>query len=251
MLLGNDDILLQNAILFVKQYLMANPHINIVSRTHRRVEGDQEIGTSRHSLTNRIFSRENAAPRMLFRLCGFFGGLVVNRSWALSIEDARYDGSLYYQIYLAATAYTTDGIGYISAPVVGARADSAPLFGSAAAERDFHIPGSYTPKGRASMWAAVMRICKDVEASSGVPILHDVKSELTVRQSFHVFEMIAQQDRYQTLKLVRELRQLGLMSHPVPYVLATIALIFGRRSRSFFDLCRVTVQGDGRGARVV
>jgi hypothetical protein len=65
-----------------------------------------------------------------------------------------------------------------------------------------------------------------------------VRHELSGRQSFHVFELVAVQGRAATLSLVREFSQLGLMRHPLPWGLAAIGLIFGRWIRYLFMLVR-------------
>lgn len=237
MLLGNDDAMMPNAVISMQRFVATHPSLHIVSRTFVRFARDLADASvvTRLADHDRVFTSANSEAGIILRLCGFFGGLLVDRSWAVRLSTDRYDGTLFYQIYLSAHAFATGGIGYIAAPTVGSRAGNAPLFGASAAEKGDHKPGSYSPKARASMWKGIMRIVADVELETSVPILRSVRRELTVRQSFHVFEMVARQGRGSTVALTAELRRLGLMGHPLPWALAAFGTAFGRRSAIFFD----------------
>lgn len=251
MLLGNDDAVLPGAVPAIRQFVAENPTVQMISRTFVRFSGDISniVGVTRLSDRDSVYYKANAAPGMILRLCGFVGGLIVDRQWARSLATAKYDGTLYYQIYLAAEAYAEEGIGYIAAPLVGSRAGNPPLFGSATAEKDVHIPGAYSPKARASMWQGILRISEDVERNTSVPILRGVRSELAGRQSFHVFEMVLVQGRRATLALISQFRALGLMSHPLPWALSFLGLVLGRHSVKFFELVRTTQKWRARHTR--
>jgi abequosyltransferase len=240
MLLGNDDAMLPDAVVSMQRFVAAHPSLHFVSRTFVRFTrhlSDASVVT-RIADHDRVFSSANAEPGIILRLCGFVGGLLVDRLWAVGLSTNRYDGTLFYQIYLSAHAFATGGIGYIAAPTVGGRAGNAPLFGAAAAEVGDHKPGSYSPKARASMWSGIIRIVADVERETSVPILRSIRRELTVRQSFHAFELVAPQGRRATIAFSGELRRLGLMGHPLPWTLSAFGVAFGRRSAVFFDAFR-------------
>jgi glycosyltransferase involved in cell wall biosynthesis len=244
MLLGNDDVVLPEAIPAIQQFVAEHPKTKLISRSFVRFSEDRQhpLGISRQAEQDRVYAKNNSDAGMLFRLCGFVGGLIVDRQWALRKATDKYDGTLYYQIYLAALAFSQEGIGYIASPIVGARVGNSPLFGSASAEKGTHVPGSYTPKGRAAMWHGVLRICADVEETSSVSMLKQVRRELSGRQSFHVFEMMANQGRRATLSLGRELFHIGLMRHPFPWIVFLLAMIFGRHSNVFFTSIRAGLQ---------
>jgi len=240
MLLGNDDAMLPDAVNSMQRFVAAHPRLHVVSRTFVRFTRDLSDASvvTRLADHDRVFTTANAEPGIILRLCGFVGGLLVDRSWAVRLSTDRYDGTLFYQIYLSAHAFATGGIGYIAAPTVGSRAGNVPLFGAAAAEKGDHKPGSYSPMARASMWSGIIRIVADVERETSVPILRSIRRELTARQSFHVFEMVARQGRRATIALSGELRRLGLMGHPLPWALSAFGVVFGRRSAVFFDAFR-------------
>lgn len=241
-LLGNDDFLLPAGVGIMRDFVARHPEAMVISRAHVRVQGDDEVGVSRHGPGDAVLNAANASPGMLFRLAGFVGGLMINREWADRLWTDEYDGTLYYQIHLAAHAFAGAGVGYISTPTVGGRADGLPLFGASSSEQGVHVPGSYTPRGRAAMWRGVLRICGDAETKTGVALVDGVRRELTAKQSFHVFEMMTLQGRDKTLELVRELRALGLMGHPMPWLLAGVVLVMGRRGASVFWMARRLLQ---------
>jgi hypothetical protein len=178
----------------------------------------------------------------VFRSCGFVGGLIVSREWAARIATSRYDGTLYYQIYLACVSFCEEGIGYISEPTIGGRRGNPPLFGAAESEKGTHVPGSYTPKGRAKMWASVLTIAGDVGEQYGIDLRSDIKRELEVRQSFHVFEMTAGSGRRRLEELRDELKKLDLYSHAVPRTLFLVDWILGSGAKPLYALARKLMQ---------
>jgi abequosyltransferase len=240
MLMGNDDLLLPDCIETAQRFIAVHPDVPMISRSFVMFEHEVKstFGVSRHSTNDQVYRTSNASPAMIFRLCGFVGGLIVNRQWGSDLATDRYDGSLYYQIYLGAEAFCEGGIGYISKPIVGSRAGNPPLFGSAPTEKEIHVPGSYTPLGRARMWESVLRIADDAGQRHGIELLSDIKEELEVRQSFHVFEMMAGAGRQRLSELRREFQKLDLFGHPLPWTLYAIDMILGSRADVLFRLAR-------------
>lgn len=240
MLLGNDDAMLPNAVPAMQQFVGNHPGVHLISRTFVRFKRnlDEFVGITRLSHLDRVYTKDRDRPGMMVRLCGFVGGLLVDREWACRLASEDHDGTLYYQMYLAAVAFSESGIGYIAAPLVGSRAGNAPMFGSASAEKGNHVPGAYSPRARAAMWRGILNICASVERKMSVPILEDVKQELAGRQAFHVFELIMVQGRGATWELAREFHKLGLMGHPLPWVLTAFGMVFGRWSRYLFAVVR-------------
>lgn len=240
MLLGNDDAVLPEAAGSIAGFLARNPQVKMVSRSYLRFFDalDRPTGITSLSDRERIYKSANADPGMLMRLCGFVGGLVIDREWALRVATEKYDGTLYYQLYLAALAFCDTGIGYIPAPIVGSRVGNPPLFGAASRERQIYVPGSYTPRARVAMWRGVLRICGDIERQTSVPLVRSMRRELSGKQSFHVFEMISVQGRRATVDLVREFSHLGVMRHPLPWALALLGMLLGRHVGLVFKLLR-------------
>lgn len=245
MILGNDDLVLPNAVIDFNIFIKNFGPFDVISRTFIRFDNDifNPIGISRLSNLDTHFSRENSNPKMLFRSSAFIGGLIVNVEFSLRHSTDKYDGSLYYQVYLAAIAYSNQGIGYISNPIVGGRTGNPPMFGSGdSVGSDVHLSGTYTPKGRASMWKGVLSICKDVGDIYDVDLLASIHHELSVRQSFHIFEMNCHSDNKILDELVVELKSLGLFEHPFPKILYFNNKYMGRYASILYKIVRKIYQ---------
>lgn len=242
--LGNDDLILPNGLDVANKYLKINDDIKVTSRSFVRFSTDilAPIGVSSLNDCDTIFNFSSSSPKIIFRSCGFIGGLIIDSSWAKALDTNKYDGTLFYQIYLSAHAFCQNGIGYISTPIVGGRTGSPPLFGSASTEFGIHTPGSYTPIGRAKMWASVIGISRDVGFIYNSDFVGDIKYELMTRQSFHVFEMMVNSNRKTLDELRYELSAIGLFKHPLPIFLYILIRVFRSKSALFFSFIRTIFQ---------
>ena len=243
LLMGNDDLLLPNAIDAVRDFVMNHP-VMMVSRSFIRFDKDisRPLGVSSLSKEDMIYRAGFSDPKYLFRCSAFIGGLVLDTFECKKIATLKYDGSLYYQIYLAAVAFCTTGIGYISQPTVGGRAGNPPMFGSAKNEVGVHIPGSYTANSRRAMWKGVLHIAKDIGNEFDFDLYTQIKKELTIRQSFHIFEMNVSATKDELLRLRAMLVSLDLYSHWLPKVFFTINYIAGRRADFIYAAVRYVFQ---------
>lgn len=243
-IMGNDDLLLPDAVTEIKKYIVKNPSVNFISRAFLRFNNNiaTPIGLSTLSQHDVVYKKETGEPKMIFRAAGFVGGLIVNVSFAKSLSTTDFDGSLYYQIYLAASAYCQDGIGFISTPIIGGRADNPPMFGNEADDKDLHVPGSYTARGRAAMWKGVLDIATRVGERNNIDLLTSLKHELTTRQSFHIFEMNAGQSVAVNRELKNELSRLGLMNHPIPKAFFIINCLLKSKARLVYKSVRKIMQ---------
>ena len=244
-LIGNDDLFLKDGLSILNEFTNRNENISMVSRPFIRFSDDinKPLGVSTIDNKENIYSNSNSnSSKMIFRSCGFVGGLVINRDWALPLTTKKYDGSLYYQIYLACIAFCTNGIGYLKSPTVGGRTGNPPLFGSSKSESEIHIPGAYSAKGRAKMWKSVLDISQDIGETYKVDIYKDLKKELMVKQSFHVFEMNVGVGVKELKKLKSELNKIELFDHIVPKFLFSLNCFLGRNALIFYRLIRKIVQ---------
>ena len=242
-LIGNDDLFLKEGISNIDEFCKQNPSIAMASRTFIRFEKDinQPLGVSSLFNDDRVF-KSGDDPKLIFRTCGFVGGLVVNKKWAVALETSQYDGTLYYQIYLAANAFCTNGIGYISKPTVGGRSGNPPMFGESEKDKKSHIPGAYSAKGRASMWKGVLEIGKDIGKKYNVELYEPLRQELMIRQSFHVFEMNVGVNKGVLNDLKEELKKLNLFDHWLPKFLYSINRVLGKNAFYIYFFTRKIFQ---------
>lgn len=243
LLLGNDDLLLPVAVEEVVRYLSEND-VSVASRSFIRFDKDvnQPLGLSKISDTDAVFKVGSSSSNMIFRSGAFIGGLLFDVDFCRRNEVNSYDGSLYYQIYLFSLAFCSKGIGYISTPIAAGRAGNPPMFGSSDNEKSVHVPGAYTAAGRAKMWQGVLDIVADVQKKFNVDLMSNIKRELMVRQSFHIFEMNSGSGYRANHDLARELSRVGLFSHFLPFSLFLLNAVLGRRASVFYGLARRFLQ---------
>lgn len=248
MLMGNDDLVLPSAIRSIQGFLENAGETQVMSRSYLKFQGDLagKQGTFRFDRRDRIFGPQNCCAGQIIRLVGFVSGLVVLRSFAVEAETAAYDGTLYYQLYLATLAFFSGGIGYIKECTVASRVGNPPLFGSSSAESNAHTPGRYTAEARLAMWDGILRICADVERDRKVSLVGAMRRELAGRQSIHVFEHVAAKGRAEVWKFSTGLWRRGLMNVPLAWVVCMMSLMLGERVGLAIGLVRKT-RDLGRG----
>jgi glycosyltransferase involved in cell wall biosynthesis len=241
--IGNDDYILPTGIEQAFAYL-SREKVLAASRSFSRFSQNplKPIGYSRIFPTDTIIQRGSHSAGTVLRIGGFFGGLIFDRVWAHQQATTRYDGTLFYQIYLLLQAYSKGTIGYISHPTVAARADNAPLFGSAKVEQGSFTPGRYSAKARGKMWDSILTIARDAELEAGIPIVKSIKQELSGKMSFHVFEMFVGRPHAELAELKSELKRLGLFNHWLPKCLYVINLVSGRHAAIFYRTLRRLIQ---------
>jgi glycosyltransferase involved in cell wall biosynthesis len=242
--IGNDDAVNQNGIDEILKFIELNPDLAAHSRSFTKFTNSPSrvTGVSRFYKKDHTFTSENSSPNNYYRLCCFFSGLVFKRKWALNLDTDKYDGSLYYQLYLFASAYYQTGVGYISYPTVAGRIDGIPLFGNSVSESNIHIPGSYSAKARSNMWSSILKIAKDIDEVNHVSSVSFIHHEIKTRMAFHVFEMYTQKNLSELFSLVSEYKKLKIFYHPIPLLLFIIVLTFRRYSIYFFSLIRFLYQ---------
>ncbi|MBS7808576.1 glycosyltransferase family A protein [Variovorax sp. PCZ-1] len=241
--IGNDDFILPDGIQIAQRFLMNN-QVLAASRSFARFDHDplKPIGYSRQIATDTSISKASHPAGIVMRIGGFFGGLIFDRNWALQHSTQQYDGTLYYQIYLLLEAYCHGTIGYMATPTVAARADNAPLFGSAKSEKSHFTPGRYSAQARGRMWESILTITSDVEKKNQVALIASMRSELAGRMSFHLFEMFAGRSTAEQRQLKEELNRLGLFDHWMPKTLYIMNTLLGSHSAWVYQLARRSIQ---------
>jgi glycosyltransferase involved in cell wall biosynthesis len=239
--IGNDDYLMPTCVF---EYLAAiEKHQPLmISRNFNKFHDDppKVFGVSRFTDHLKFFS-SSSQVNFALRLCAYFGGLAFKRSWALALNTDQWDGTLYYQYYLALNAYSKQGILCIPTPTVAARADGLPLFGETDKTK-VHIVGRYSVLAREKMWVDILKITKNHDVFNQTYYHPIILKELKVRMSFHLMEMFASSGKSDLIELAKSLRRLKLFWHPIPITLWTVNFVAGRKALTFYSLIRSLFQ---------
>ncbi len=235
--IGNDDFLMPTCI---SEYMDVVTRCQplMISRNFNKFHGDPPkiFGVSKFTDRLELFNSSSQA-HLALRLCAYFGGLAFKRSWALSLNTDQWDGTLYYQFYLALNAYTQQGILCIPAATVAARADGPPLFGETD-KSNVHIVGRYSVSAREKMWLDILKITKSHDILFQTNYYPIIQKELKVRMSFHLMEMFASSGKAELIDLMKSLIRLKLFWHPIPCFLWTVNFVAGPKARIFYSLIR-------------
>jgi glycosyltransferase involved in cell wall biosynthesis len=209
LLMGNDDKLRKPGVMPVRKFIEDHPSVHFFTCALHQFHGD--TGKTFH--VTRLFQTDSVEKNdaaYIFRLASFISGITINREWALSVETDRFDGGLFYQVYLSAAAFVNGGLGYVATPIIGGRSGNSPNFGLADSEKKFHVPGKFPTASRAKMYASVLEITRYVDSKYGSSITPGVLRELDSRQLFHVYETLHLEPRSEIKNFFSEMRKLGM-----------------------------------------
>ena len=92
------------------------------------------------------------------------------------------------------------------------------------------------------MWKNIINISEFIDLKYSVNSTLSIRHELKVRMSFHVLESYSNRPLKDLLKLLKELKKLNLLYHPVPITFAILIILFRRKSNLFFKFIRFVYQ---------
>lgn len=240
--IGNDDVLERECVGVVLNVI--DKHASkMYSRNFYKIAGPDGVivGISKFVRYDKVFSEKNSSPQYAYRLCCYFGGLVLDRKWAASLDNAKYDGTLYYQYYLALNAFSDTGIYCINKPIVGALIDGIPLF-SDNDKSGVHTAGRYSVNARVKMWSDVLQITKEYDLREQKKFTKYIANELKNRMSFHVMEMFSNSNRDTLLLLYKEFSKIKLFWSLPSVIFWSINFIFQSYSCYFYKITRKIFQ---------
>ncbi|MBU1182138.1 MAG: glycosyltransferase [Proteobacteria bacterium] len=148
--IGNDDIVNSGEMTKYVREILSNHDSSVFLRgyttfddVHGEVSFTQIVDKSR--VANKYTDLNS-----VYRFSGIISGYAVNKKFADSMATDKFDGGLFYQLYLAFSAFTYSTV-YLSSTVpVKCKRDVAPDFGSSQNEKNF-VVGEYNLAARIEM----------------------------------------------------------------------------------------------------
>jgi glycosyltransferase involved in cell wall biosynthesis len=207
LMMGNDDLLCEGAIAELKKVVEAYPSVGVMSRAYKIFHGsaDNIRQTIVHFKESRFFPKGPESLITLYRRVGVISGLVFRKNLADSVATDRWDGTLYYQMYLCGEIILASDGFYISKPLVACRDGIAPDFGNSKSERRFYTPGKYTNEARLKMFGSLLDIVRSIEARHGVKLLQSVVRDI----GNYSYVLLHPQRRQGLIRFFQYYRQLG------------------------------------------
>jgi glycosyltransferase involved in cell wall biosynthesis len=133
-IMGNDDVVAPGALSTVADALARHPDVGVVLRTVAFFRGtpDQVFTVSRYFPDEMLFAPGADTVVTFFRRLVSMSGIVLHRGEALRHEAERFDGTLFYQLHLAAHILMHRHGLYLPQVLAFFRKDGVPEFGRSA-----------------------------------------------------------------------------------------------------------------------
>lgn len=185
-MMGNDDLVAQGALDAVRDCLRRHGEIGAVLRAYDFFRDNP----ARPEQVNRYYPAEARFPagrRAILacyrRLVGV-SGIVLHRDAAHAVATDRWDGTLFYQQWLAGTVLAERDAVYLPTVLAHFRRGGTPEFGHAASEQGRFTPGVQPLDTHLKLVEALFAIADGVEAHTGLPVAREIRADFA-RYAYH------------------------------------------------------------------
>lgn len=228
--MGNDDLMCPGALSHVAEIIQRHPDVGVVLKSyawfHSQTRAvDQEI---RYFPREKFLRAGQEAITVCFRRSGVISGYIVDRDAALSAATERFDGTLYYQLYLSSMVLRYKPAVFTPKVLVLCRGDEPPEFGNSSRERGKYQPGHYTPEARLSMVSGAVAILKDPHVNSEAAIRKSVLRDYANYFYPYVRDQLELPFR-RYLWLYLEFAKLGFYRYPAFHLYCWSGYLLGQR----------------------
>ncbi|MEP6762758.1 MAG: glycosyltransferase family 2 protein [Gemmatimonadaceae bacterium] len=234
--MGNDDLVTPGALAAVQKAIEAEPNVGIILRAYSFFRGDSSnvFQVNRYYASACTFEAGVPAIVACYRRLVSMSGLVIHRDDAAAVATDRWDGTLFYQHWLAANILVTRPAAYIPNILALFRKDGVPEFGAAKAEQGKYTPGVQPPDTDLRMIRSLMSIAEAVERERGIAIAEAIRKDF----ANYMYPTIAHQAHVSRREFYKFYRDLG-------------ALGFNRYAMFHFWFWSIAIVGAERVDRVI
>lgn len=239
--MGNDDVLCEGALENVAQTIARHPQVGIVLKSYAWFDQtpdkvNQEIRYVREETEIEAGAR---AIRFAFRRSGVISGYVVDRDTAQAVSTQKFDGTLYYQMYLTSQVLVEKTVVATPRVLVLCRNSEPPDFGNSSSEKGKYKPGSYTPEARLNMVGGALSIVRDLKQTRGVDVVDDVIHDFANYFYPYIRDQVDLPLR-DYIHLYRCFGRMGFAKYPLFHLYCALAYVLGEKR---FDTLTRFVRG--------
>jgi abequosyltransferase len=209
-LMGNDDLVAPGAFSAIADAVERHGEIGMFLRAYTVFRGDP----SNVVQENRFYPGEvrfPAGPKAflaVYRRLVAMSGIVFHRDLAHSVASDAWDGTLFYQHWVAGNLLAQRDAVYLPQILAYFRSGGTPsVFGTAEAERGRFTPGVQPPDTDLRMVGAIMAIAEAVDTRYGLGVMDDVRADF----ARYIYPTIAHQAHQPWPVFWRFYRDLGGM----------------------------------------
>ncbi len=208
--MGNDDLIAPGAFAAVARAVGMAPRMGVLLRTFARFQGEPSnvVQVSRYYPGPRVFAPGPEAIIHCYRRLVAMSGLVLHRDDAHACASARWDGTLFYQHWLAVNLLRARPAVFLPDVLALFRTDGTPEFGNADAERGAYTPGVQPPDTDVRMIRSLLAIARE-----GAPDCYDAIERDYANYIYHTLAHQAHVPRGEFREFHRALGALGLGKH--------------------------------------
>ena len=229
-MMGNDDLLCPDSLATIGSLLAAHPEVAVAIRSYGWFYDDPQNLDQivRYFPDTRLFDPGESTAATFFRRVGVLAGLVFRRADAVAVGTGRFDGTLYYQVYLAGELLLRSYGLYIAETIAICR-ENKPDFGQSAAEQGKFQPGEYTSDARISMIRAMLEIAGSIDAEHHVKLLQRVTKDLG-NYSYYFLAYQANASFPHFWRYYRTMGAMGFRSNPIFHAYFWSLVLFGKKN---------------------
>ena len=177
--MGNDDLVAPGAFAAVQRTLIAEPEVGVILRAYSFFRDDPTNVFQVNRYYADACSFEAGVPAIVacYRRLVSMSGLVLHRDDSEAVATNRWDGTLFYQHWLAANILAKRPAAYVPDILALFRKGGIPEFGTAKAERGLYTPGVQPPETDLRMIRSLMSIAEAVQQERGVTIAEHIRHD--------------------------------------------------------------------------
>ena len=226
--LGNDDLLVNGALLVINDVISRNPECGVVVRSYGTFDLDPAIIKQEF----RYFPQEHSirpgenAVVTAFRRSVVIPGLVIHRESALKVGTSAYDGTLLYQLYLVGMILANRSVIFTPKIIALRRDGNLPDFGNSEAEKGKFIPHEQTVESSVYFVKGMFEIAKGLEVRTDLKVFARIRADIA-RYSYPILAIQAHRSRLVFAGYALSLCRLGLGRSPLFYTYFFALLVFG------------------------
>lgn len=209
-ILGNDDRVAPGAFRAIADALERHGEVGMFLRAFATFRGEPTnlVQINRYFPDERYFPPGRGAFFAVYRRLVAMSGLVFHRDEAAALDTDRWDGTLFYQHWLAGNLAVTKGAIYLPHFLALFRTGgSPPLFGTAAIERGRFTPGIQPPETDLRMNRDIFAIGDAIDARHGLGVMEAVRLDC----ARYAYPILAHQAHQPWTVLFRFYRDLGAL----------------------------------------
>lgn len=226
--MGNDDLMVPGALTHIDAVLIRNPGAGMYLRSYAAFEGQPEniVQTFRYFDRELYFEPGVESIQTVYRRSVVIPGMVFHRSTVRDVATDRFDGTLLYQLFLAAEVLLCKGAVFSPEIIVLYRNGGTPDFGNSDSEKGKFSPQIRTPESSILFIQGFLVIAEYIEASHGVSVYNGILKDLA-NYSYPLLSVQADKSKSIFLKYVWGLGKLGFRRFPIYWLYAISLFIFG------------------------